>query len=320
MSIRTKLLLQGAAAVLLPWLVVAVLMLPGTAGGHHAVAEPGAPTALAPVAALAPGGLVPSPAGDGVRRRVSGSGGTRAGVAIAPPSHAWGGGDPLVLILLVTTVSFILFYLIVRLTLRPLAQLTAAADAVRQGNYSPSLPRQSNDEIGRLSRSFSSMLNTLHGAVSAEEASRQMATIGEFASQLSHEIRNPLTSVKMNLQSLEREAQRGTIPGDLQPPLKVALKEISRLDTVAGTVLRLGRPHTRVRELHSAQALIGQALEVMGRQLGAQRIRVVTEFRCQEDLVEVDPQLLVGVFLNLFLNAAEVMPEGGTVEVAPTAH
>jgi two-component system, NtrC family, sensor kinase len=317
MSIRTKLILQSAAAVLLPWLAVGALFLSGT-GSETGGAVAGDAATLAPAVAAPPGHSAFLPGGNGVDaspQRAITSTGAPAGVVIAAPSLRGSGGDQLAMILLVTTFSFILFYLIVRLTLRPLAQLTAAADAVRQGNFSPPLPRQSNDEIGRLSRSFSTMLNTLHGAVSREEASRQMATIGEFASQLSHEIRNPLTSVKMNLQSLEREAQRGTIPGDLQPPLRVALKEISRLDTVAGTVLRLGRPHTRVREMHSAQTLVTQALEVVERQFAAQGIRVETEFRCQEDVVDVDPQQLVGVFLNLFLNAAEVMPSGGTVDV-----
>jgi signal transduction histidine kinase len=74
------------------------------------------------------------------------------------------------------------------------------------------------------------------------EAGRQMAAVGQFASQISHEIRNPLTSMNLNLQGLQRDVENGRIPPESARPVELCLKEIHRLDGVVSGVLNLARP------------------------------------------------------------------------------
>lgn len=83
-----------------------------------------------------------------------------------------------------------------------------------------------------------------------------MAAVGSFASQLSHEIRNPLTSIKLNLQALERGARRGELPEGLARPVAISLREVGRLDRVLRGVLGVARNREPVREPCSVHAAV----------------------------------------------------------------
>lgn len=215
-------------------------------------------------------------------------------------------------------------WFLLRRATRSLDELTAAADRVGQGDFMPELPRAGRDEVGRLTVAFSAMTQEIRNKVEEIERSRQLAAVGEFAAELSHEIRNPLTAVKLNLQRIERMLERGDAPADAAGPLRIALREIARLDRVVHGSLRLGRPAATApaeRRPVSVRALVDGALEPLREQLDAQRIRLETRY--DDVSVTCDAEELTGALLNLLLNAVEAMPDGGTLRVhtayAPTA-
>jgi len=148
------------------------------------------------------------------------------------------------------------------------------------------------------------------------EASRQVAAVGQFASQIAHEIRNPLTSMKLNLQGLKRDVDQGWVPPASARPIELCLREVQRLDRVVSGVLNLARPPSGTFRRCSLHAVIAHALEVLREQLGNATIRVTTTCLADPDTVDGDPEALESVFMNLFLNAAEAMPEGGTLDVS----
>jgi signal transduction histidine kinase len=148
------------------------------------------------------------------------------------------------------------------------------------------------------------------------QESRHMAVIGQFASQLSHEIRNPLTSIKLNLQSLEREVEGGRISKEYAKPIGISLREVRRLDRVAGGVLSLARTRPPVRERCSVHAAVQEAMETVRSQLEQRGIGVRIDLHAPDDMVRGDVEQLRGVFLNLFLNACDVMTQEGSLEVA----
>jgi signal transduction histidine kinase len=142
-----------------------------------------------------------------------------------------------------------------------------------------------------------------------------MLAVGRFAAQLSHEIRNPLTSVKLNLQSLQRDVAAGRIPEDASQPIAICLQEIKRLDRVSRGVLSLGRERRPEAVRCSVHRCLTQASDTMGAQLNAQRVTARTALEATADTVNGDPQHLTAVFVNLLLNAAEAMPDGGTISI-----
>lgn len=221
----------------------------------------------------------------------------------------------LVLILVVAAAVATAFTWMTRRETRSLLALTAAADKVGAGNFTPPLPPATVGEVGRLTDAFALMVAKLRETLKQIEASRQMAVVGEFASQVSHEIRNPLTSLKLNLQSLDRDVRAGQIPEPSARPIEIALREIERLEQVVSGVLSLGRPRSTVRASVSVHDILEDALELMQAQLRRQRIDVQVDYGTENDVIMGSAEELKAAFLNLFLNGAEAMPDGGTLRI-----
>lgn len=223
----------------------------------------------------------------------------------------------LALVLFATTVAAAAFLLTLWRSTRSLRLLTVAADDVGRGNFEPALPRGGRDEVGRLSAAFGLMIGKVRGMMREIEMSRQMAAVGEFASQISHEIRNPLTSIKLNLQQLERAARAGRMPPDTARPLEITLREIDRLDRVVHGVLRLGGGRAAGHEPVSLLAAVDRAAEVARPQLDRKGIHLAIHHCVTHDqpIVQGNLGMLEGVFLNLLLNAGEASPAGARVQV-----
>lgn len=225
------------------------------------------------------------------------------------------GSFVLVVVLLVTAAISTAFLILTGRATDSLKHLTTAADEVATGNMDPSLPPGGGDEVGRLSAAFSIMIDQIRSMLQRVEESRHMSVIGEFAAQLSHEIRNPLTSIKLNLQRLDRGVKEARIPEEFAKAVRLSLKEANRLDGTVRGVLSVSRTRAPRRESESLNDVIRTALDVLSPQLEAEGIRLETEFSAENDTVLGDRELLKGAFLNLFLNSAEVMDRGGVLRV-----
>ena len=92
--------------------------------------------------------------------------------------------------------------------------------------------------------------------------------------------------------------------------------EIERLDQVVSGVLDLGRPRSTAREPQSLHDMLRDALEVVGPQMSEGGIEIEVHCRAEDDVVTGNAEELKAAFLNLFLNAAEAMPDGGGLRVS----
>jgi signal transduction histidine kinase len=222
--------------------------------------------------------------------------------------------DLALLSLLIAGVATAFVILIGRAT-RSLEELTRAASRVGTGDFSPSLPRVNSDEVGTLAAAFGEMTGRIQSMMREIEVSRQLAVVGEFAAQLSHEVRNPLTSLKLDLQGMRRQAQSGALPPEALAPVDTCLREVTRLDSVVAGMLRLARQPAMKRELVSAHDVVDRALCSLRAQLDDRGITVVRELEASSACVEGDPELLAGMLMNIVLNAVEAQPSGGRVGV-----
>jgi signal transduction histidine kinase len=218
-------------------------------------------------------------------------------------------------VLTLTVIVATAFILLLWRGTRSLSELTLAADQVARGNLSPVLPRPGTDEIGRLSGTFAYMLERIRIVLGEMERSRQMAVVGEFASQISHEIRNPLTSIKLNLQKLERAVATGGVAPELHRPVAISLTQIQRLDRVVRGALRLGRPGGKRRARFRLGDAIVRAIDATRPQLEPAGVRIHVGLSATRDTVLGDPEQIEGMIVNLMLNAAEAMPAGGSIHV-----
>ena len=90
-----------------------------------------------------------------------------------------------------------------RRVLRPLALVTERAKAVASGDLKPREAIASNDEIGELAATFEGMVSAIARANEELLATERLATIGKMAAHVTHEIRNPLSSIALNVELLE---------------------------------------------------------------------------------------------------------------------
>jgi signal transduction histidine kinase len=226
------------------------------------------------------------------------------------------GRASLIMVVAVALTAAIAFILALWRVTSSLSALTLAVVEVGRGNLRPALPAVGNDEVGVLAREFGRMTARVQAMIAEIEQSRQMAAVGEFASDISHEIRNPLTAIKLNLQKLERTAAQRQMPEELARPVELALRGVERLDRVVRGVLRLGRGRSTDRNAVSLAEALSAALDAARPELERRAI-IVTQTTSGGDAVVVgDRTLLEGVFLNLVTNAAEAMAHGGTLSVA----
>ena len=223
----------------------------------------------------------------------------------------------LALVLLTATLAGVAFLILLWRSTRSLGMLTLAADAVGRGNFDPELPRAGRDEVGRLASAFHIMTRRVREMMADIERSRQMAVVGGFASQIAHEIRNPLTSIKLNMQKLERSARAGRLPGEAERPLEITLREIDRLDRVVHGVLQLGRARAASRKSLNLGRVVAQTADVARPQLERRGVQLHLRGVLEDDGPELygDGNLLSGALLNVMLNAGEASPEGGVVQV-----
>jgi two-component system sensor histidine kinase PilS (NtrC family) len=139
-----------------------------------------------------------------------------------------------------------------------------------------------------------------------------LAMVGELAAGIAHEIRNPMASISGSIQMLKENLDPESMNGRL---MDIILREVSRLNSLVNDFLLFARPKQAKVESFDLNQLILESLELI-KNSGKwdDRIDVHTRF-CESLQIETDPQQIRQVLWNLFLNASEAMPHGGSLYV-----
>ena len=145
------------------------------------------------------------------------------------------------------------------------------------------------------------------------ETTRRLASLGRLAAGIAHEIRNPLSSIK-GFATYFRDRYRDN-PED-QKTSEVMIQEVDRLNRVISQLLEFARPPVIQKKRASLQSLIQRSLKMIERQTSAKGIQVLSELPSDIQDVDLDPDGINQVLLNLYLNAIEAMEQGGTLTVS----
>lgn len=203
---------------------------------------------------------------------------------------------------------------------RSLHRLAVAADAVAAGDLDVRIAEPGHDEVGRAARAFNSMTARLESTLQQLADHRALAAVGEFAASLAHEIRNPLSAVRLDLQVVEEELPPESSLRRLQ---KRALAEIQRMDATLAGALQTARSGRHDRNalllwgpLDAAAEAARAAVGERGATIGHADVDVASEREGTEIRIHGDEGALRQLFLNLLLNAAQAAGEGGRVTIA----
>jgi signal transduction histidine kinase len=161
------------------------------------------------------------------------------------------------------------------------------------------------------------MLHDLESAEAIEselELSRRMAAIGRLTSGVGHEVKNPINAIVVHLELLKTKL--GDASGPAVRHLEVIDSEIHRLDRVVQMLVDFSRPVELDLREHDLRTVIGDVLSLATAELSTRNVTLVSQIPPYALVANVDADLLKQAFLNVILNGAQAMPEGGKLEVA----
>ncbi len=190
--------------------------------------------------------------------------------------------------------------------------LLFAAGAAMFQNYSSTVEQLETHkyELRSRTRELQRSYDELRTAQEELVRKEQLATVGELAAVIAHEVRNPLAIIANAVSSLRKaeslaEAERAEL-------LRILDDETSRLNRIVTDLLRYARPLTVQRSRIALNDLLGRALGLAKRHEG---VKIVFEVDAKEVAVWGDPSLLRQAFDNLIDNAVQAMGSTGTLTV-----
>jgi two-component system, NtrC family, sensor histidine kinase HydH len=140
----------------------------------------------------------------------------------------------------------------------------------------------------------------------------RLAAVGGLAAGVAHELRNPLTSIKLLLQHACRQSGAITLQ---ENKAKLILEEISRLESTIQGLLDFARPPALSRIRHDLRSTLNRGLNLIDGRCCQQQIKVNRLFSDTPLCVNGNSEQLHQVFVNLLINAIEAMSNGGTLSV-----
>lgn len=215
-------------------------------------------------------------------------------------------------------VSVSMSFIISRMIAQPITMLKEKALEIEKGNFVVNVQYSSSDEIGELSQAFNDMAVSLDRSITERKKleaeiirSEKFAALGKMSAVLAHEIKTPLTSIKMNVDILNQ-----TLP--LQPEDKEAFqiirKEINRLSELVKEVLQVS--HTAPLKLSnlSLRQFVSEIFNQIGPNSKQKQITFINNV--SEIDFAGDEDKLKQVFLNIIQNSIDAINEDGTIEIS----
>lgn len=210
--------------------------------------------------------------------------------------------------------------LFIRGTTKPVTLLLDATRRLKGGDLNYRIEGLT-DEFGEVADSFNEMARALKQQMSEMQRLEQMKVVGELATGLAHEIKNPLAGIKVSMEVLARE------PAFSEEDKAILLKvvdEVKKIESLMKNILDFAKPPTPQPTAVNVNTILDTALTFSltypsFSSDNAKKVHIRRDFDTHLPTTMADPAQLEQVFLNLLLNAGDATPDGGTV-TARTSH
>lgn len=224
-----------------------------------------------------------------------------------------------ILVTAITLISFLWpFRVQVNNVLKRISFLQKATKDLVNDNFTPIVDSGGpDDEVSELIRAFNTMATQLNIKQDQLIQSRKLASIGTFSSGIAHELNNPLNNISLSADTLI-EDYNDLSEEEAKEILADILIQTVRANKIVRNLLDFSRENAPTSSRFNIKSVINATASLLANQL---RIHaVVLEDYIPENLPEIDGDFhkLQQVFLNLFLNAIQVMPKGGLIYLEAT--
>lgn len=212
--------------------------------------------------------------------------------------------------------NLILVLLVVRIISRPLQRITIAAVRVTEGNYGTEVEgRNSNDEIGLLASSFNEMsrkmahdINQLQVLNEQLIRTEKLAAMGTLAAGVAHEVNNPLAAISSLIQMMQVDQK---LDENSVENLRLIQTQIQRISQVTKDMMDFARIRPAAKHWISLNDISDTALRLASFDKLFQKLELEKDYEVNLPKIYADSDQLQQVFLNLFLNSRDAMPNGG---------
>ncbi|MEK6681346.1 MAG: ATP-binding protein [Nitrospirota bacterium] len=202
----------------------------------------------------------------------------------------------------------------------PIHEVVDAAKAVAAGDLSKKLTIKRNDEIGELAKSFNEMIEKLRLQKELEDRLHQaerLSALGQFASGLAHEIRNPLNFINLSIDHIRKKfVPKDKIDKETFSRLMLEVKdEIRRLNDLISNFLNYGKPiRLHLKEI-DLKLIINEITALAEQKIQMEKINIEIDIPEDIPMVMIDKDQMKICFINIILNSIQAMPKGGSLTI-----
>lgn len=199
---------------------------------------------------------------------------------------------------------------IARLITRPITALVEANRRLAQGDMTVRVQPYGSGELAELGHSFNKLAETLNSTQQELLHKERLASMGQLAAGVAHEINNPLGTILLFSDMLYKETSRDD---PRSKDLKMIVDETNRCKNIVADLLNFSRQQEVLAQDIDVNALISSVIEVVEHQPIFESVNFVKHLAPDLPAIQADPAQLKQVFVNLFNNAAEAKGDGGTI-------
>ena len=205
-----------------------------------------------------------------------------------------------------------------RQVIRPIGRFVRYVERIADGDLSPIQPaRRYRDEFSTLAIAINRMVDEVKVRQEQLVQSRKMAAVGTLTSGIAHELNNPLNNISLTVETLLDDY--GVLDDDRKQKLLTDIfTQVQRAGATVRNLLDFTRRDQPVRVAVSVEEILDVTLKLVGNELTLAKVRPHVQLAADLPPVKGNPRNLQQVFLNLFLNAIQAMPQGGDLEIAAT--
>ncbi|MGB3903872.1 MAG: cache domain-containing protein [Anaerolineae bacterium] len=200
---------------------------------------------------------------------------------------------------------------------RPVAELADANEKVAQGDRAVTVPVRGTGELAILERSFNTMVEKLRTTEQQLIQSEKLASVGQLAAGVAHEINNPLGTILLFSDIMHKE-----LPPDdsRRDDVQMIISETTRCKTIVSDLLNFARQNEVLAQNTDINALLDETVEEIKIQPIFEEVGITLRLNPTLSQIQADPAQLKEVFINIMTNAAEAIEQGGslTITTEPT--
>jgi two-component system NtrC family sensor kinase len=190
------------------------------------------------------------------------------------------------------------------MTLRPLRRLRLAARRIAAGDYTSRIEERGPTEVVELAREFNVIGRAVEERQSELVRSERLATVGKMAAMITHEVRNPLSSIALNTELLEDELDGRPEAREL---CRAITREVDRLTALTEDYLAFARLPPPKLIAEQANEVVGSVAQFVREDLMARGVALDVTLAPELPLARIDPGQLRQCLLNLLRNATEAV-------------